>query len=87
MNENMDIGWTGKGGSREPWEEGQRLEPGQCGCEREECQGCAVGELIGEWENSFKLENLGNWESRREGAAGVVAKITEAAMVISITET
>ena len=87
MNENMDAGWIGKSGSREPWEEGQRLEPGQGGRERDECQGCAVGELIGEWENSFKVENLGNWESRREGTAGAVAKITEAAMVISITET
>lgn len=29
------------------------------------------------WENDFKVENLGNWENKGEGAAGAAAKITK----------
>lgn len=38
------------------------------------------GNRTGRWEeamgNGFKAENLGNWGKGREGAAGVVAKIS-----------
>ena len=47
-----------------------------------------LGELTGEWGDSFMVENLGTWKRRSWGAAGAGAESTRAvAVVVSITDT
>lgn len=64
---------------------GQGMQPGP---RAERRSRVCPGELIGEWGDSFTVENLGTWERRRWGAAGTGVESTQAAaVVVSITDT